>query len=146
MPHVDPNDESTYQVCVIDSELSQTKIPKHAILDAAEACGFDEDSLFGMNLALEEALTNAVKHGNKHDASKKVTVKYCVTEDVAVVCICDEGEGFNPDKVPDPTAPERIEMPCGRGIMLVKNYMDEVEHRQSGREIRFLKRKADEEK
>lgn len=140
MTRVDPNNEASYCVCVIPSRLDQTRIAKDAILLEVERNGFPEDAIFGLKLALEEALTNAVKHGNASDPSKPVTVRYAVTPQQAVVIVRDEGTGFNPDAVPDCTRPERVCVPSGRGIMLMKAYMDEVCYRDQGREVRFVKR------
>jgi serine/threonine-protein kinase RsbW len=87
-------------------------------------------------------LTNAVKHGNAYDPEKKVTVRYAVTPETLVVIVRDEGPGFIPAAVPDPTSPERLSVPSGRGIMLLRAYMDEVEYRDKGREVRFAKHRS----
>lgn len=139
MPCVDPDNESTFKVCVIASKLSETLTPKQQIVAELQQCRYSDEDVFGIKLALEEALTNAVKHGNANDPSKKVTVKYAVTEQKAVIIVCDEGAGFIPENVPDCTDPERLSIPNGRGIMLIRAYMDEVCYRDSGREIYFAK-------
>ena len=93
--------------------------------------------------ALEEAMTNAVRHGNGGDASKRVVVRYAVSPEMCVICVRDEGTGFEPAKIPDPTAPDRLSLPCGRGIMLIRAYMTDVEYRASGREVRMVKLNPD---
>lgn len=142
MPHADPDNEATFHTCVIDSNQSETEVPKQAINRDLERCGFSQEEVFAVKLALEEALTNAVRHGNAGDSSKKITVRYAVNEEKAVILIRDEGNGFAPEEVPDPTAPERIPLPSGRGIMLMRTYMDEVSYRDNGREVRVVKRRA----
>jgi len=142
MTRVDPDNESTFHVCVIKSDQRETQIPKDLICQDLEQHRYDESAVFGIKLALEEALTNAVRHGNGCDPSKKVTVRYAVNGTKAVIAVRDEGPGFNPDELPDPTCPERLSMPCGRGVMLIRAYMDEVEYREGGREIYFVKRRA----
>ena len=79
-----------------------------------------------IKLALEEALINAIKHGNQMDRSKSVRVSYRVLPDRFEVHVTDEGAGFDPADVPDPTAVENLERPCGRGLMLMRHYMSEV--------------------
>ncbi len=139
MTDVDPHNEATFHVCVVASDLRQAEIPKKRILEEVERCCFCEQARFAIQLALEEVLCNAIKHGNKNDAGKSVTVRYAVTPEVCVVIVRDEGSGFIPDRVPDPTSPERLPMPDGRGIMLLKAYMDKVEYRDHGREVYFVK-------
>ena len=138
---VDParNNEADFKECVIGSTLEEARIPKGDILRDLEAHHFCERSVFAMKLALEEALCNAVKHGNKCDKSKCVTIRYDVDDERAIVIVRDEGCGFQPDDVPDPTAPDRLSQPNGRGIMLMCAYMDEVRYRDRGREVYFVK-------
>ena len=139
MSVVDPQNESTYQVIEIPSTLADAKKPEVHILAEVERCGFDEDSSFAIKLALEEAMTNAVRHGNGGDGTKSITVRYAVTPEVCVICVRDEGPGFRPAEIPDPTAPDRLSLPCGRGIMLMRAYMTDVEYRCNGREVRLVK-------
>ena len=139
MANVDPNNEATYRVVEVPSNLTDAKKPETMILKDVVACGFDEDSTFAIKLALEEAMTNAVRHGNEGDASKTVTVRYAITPEKVVICVRDEGPGFQPECIPDPTHPDRLSLPCGRGIMLMKAYMNEVEYRSDGREVRMMK-------
>jgi len=140
MSVVDPNNEATYRVIEIPSTLADAKKPEVHILAEVDRCGYDEDSSFAIKLALEEAMTNAVRHGNGGDASKHIIVRYAVTPEVCVICVRDEGKGFSPGTIPDPTAPDRLSLPCGRGIMLMKAYMTDVEYRCNGREVRMVKR------
>jgi len=139
MTDTDPHNERTYRRIEVPSRLSEVRKPADAILEEISQCGYDEDACFGIKLALEEALTNAVKHGNAGDPSKRVIIRYAVSPEMVVICVKDEGPGFDPQRTPDPTAPERISPPCGRGIMLIKAYMNDVEYRCDGREVRMVK-------
>jgi serine/threonine-protein kinase RsbW len=91
-----------------------------------------EHDIFSIKLALEEALVNAMKHGNQMDRAKKVLVSYQIFVDRFDVQISDDGSGFDPSDVPDPTAFENLERPCGRGLMLMRHYMTEVVFTQRG--------------
>ncbi len=88
--------------------------------------------IFSIKLALEEALINAIKHGNQMDRTKKVRVLYRSAPGFFEVRVTDEGPGFDPSDVPDPTAVENLERPCGRGLMLMRHYMTEVVYSSSG--------------
>lgn len=142
MTQPDPDNEATFKVCVIPSEQKQTGIAKEAVVKELERFHYGEDASFAIKLALEEALTNAVKHGNMDDPGKQVTVRFAVNAEKAVVVVRDEGPGFEPEQVPDCTHPERLPLPNGRGIMLMKSYMDEVCYRDNGREVYFMKRRT----
>jgi serine/threonine-protein kinase RsbW len=110
----------------ISSDLAEAKRIQIDIEDALQAAGYSEHDMFSIKLALEEALVNAIKHGNQMDRNKKVHVVYHVRPDRFDIKITDEGHGFDPDDVPDPTAVENLERPCGRGLMLMRHYMTEV--------------------
>jgi serine/threonine-protein kinase RsbW len=91
--------------------------------------------VFSIRLALDEALINAMKHGNQFDHAKNVTVSYRIVGNRFEVQIRDEGLGFDPSEVPDPTAIENLERPCGRGLMLMRHYMHEVNYRAGGNTV-----------
>lgn len=126
---------------VVPNDLVSAKKPEEEILEEVTRCGFDESATFAIKLALEEAMTNAVRHGNRSDPSKRVHVRYTVTVDRIEILVKDEGPGFMPDLVPDPTLPENIDRPNGRGIMLMRAYLDEVEYCEGGRAVRLVKLK-----
>src|SRR4051794_27163485 len=93
-----------------------------AVVAAMAAAGYPDRDLFAMRLAVEEAVVNAVKHGNRGDPDRQVRVRYCVGERRALATIADEGPGFDPAGVPDPLAPENLDRPCGRGLLLIRKY------------------------
>jgi serine/threonine-protein kinase RsbW len=111
------------------------------ILDAVERAGFDPDSVFAVKLALEEAMINAIKHGNKLDPAKKVHIDATINDREAKITIEDEGPGFNRATVPDPTAEENLTKCSGRGLLLMETYMTSVEYSNKGRKVHMLKRR-----
>jgi serine/threonine-protein kinase RsbW len=89
--------------------------------------GVSEDATFGIDMAVREAVTNAVLHGNQQDQSKFVELQLKTTPDTIEILVHDEGAGFKPEDVPDPTAAENILKTSGRGIFFMRNFMDQVE-------------------
>lgn len=124
---------------VVKNTLADAKRPEEEILRAVAEAGYHEEDIFAIKLALEEAMTNAVRHGNRNDPCKHVRVAYRVTPRETTIVVRDEGRGFMPDEVPDPTLPENIERPCGRGIMLMRAYMTRVEYSPGGNEVILVK-------
>lgn len=112
-----------------------------SVLVAVAAVGFDEASTFAVRLALEEAVANAFRHGNAEDPSKRVTVRYRVTSHEIRLSVEDEGPGFDPGAVPDPTEDQNLEIPSGRGIMLMRAYMTSVEIVAPGNRIDMIFRR-----
>ena len=96
------------------------------IMEDVEQNGFDSESIFAIRIALEEALVNAIRHGNRLDPRKKVHVEAEVTRGRAEIVVEDEGPGFDRGTVPDPTADENLCRPSGRGILLIESYMSDV--------------------
>jgi serine/threonine-protein kinase RsbW len=113
------------------------------ILDEVVANGFHDNALFAIKLSLEEAMHNAVKHGNKQKEDKNIHVEYSITPKRAEIVIEDEGTGFEPMDVPDPTDDENLIKCSGRGILLIKAYMNEVEYSRGGRRLRMMKKNED---
>jgi serine/threonine-protein kinase RsbW len=114
------------------------------ILDKLAEFGWEGRDLFGVELTLEESLSNAIRHGNCMDESKQVLVECKVSPQRFWLRVEDEGCGFRPQTVPDCTADENIECPGGRGLALIKAYMTHVEHNQRGNRVTMEKiRSAD---
>ncbi len=126
---------------LIGSDASEARRIQEEIEAALKAHHFSEHDIFSIRLAVEEALVNAIKHGNRMDRSKKVQISYHVHPDHFEVCISDEGTGFDPEEVPDPTAEENLERPCGRGLMLMRHYMSEVSFTTPGNAVLMRKRR-----
>ena len=123
----------------IPSNLDAAREIEDRLLKEVARHGYSEASVFAIKLSLEEGLNNAVKHGNCFDRSKTIEVEYEIGPKKAMITIRDEGCGFRPGRVPDPTTDENLEKPSGRGIMLMKAYMDEVHFNQQGNEVRMIK-------
>jgi serine/threonine-protein kinase RsbW len=98
-----------------------------AVAEFMNRLGITEDVAFGVDMAVREAVTNAVVHGNKLDDTKVVEVKLTPTPEGFRISVHDQGKGFNPNDVPDPTKDENILKTSGRGIFFMRNFMNEVE-------------------
>ena len=97
----------------------------------ARLAGLDEEARHWVNVAVRESGINAIKHGNRNDTAKRVHVEFTALESAdtpqgVVIRLRDEGPGFDPDKVPDPLAPENLLKGSGRGIFLIRSFMDEM--------------------
>lgn len=126
---------------VIQSVLSQGVEVVETVIQMVQPYGYTDTALFAVRLALDEALANAIRHGNQSDESKKVTIDFSVDEKQIVISLTDEGSGFHPDMIPDPTLDENLERPCGRGVMLMRAYMTDVSFNKSGNCVTMIKRK-----
>jgi serine/threonine-protein kinase RsbW len=102
---------------------------------------YDADAMFAVRLCLEEALVNAFRHGNRFEPGLVVRFHATIGDEQSEFEVEDQGEGFDPGGVPDPTADENLEIPSGRGIMLMRAYMAEVEYLGHGNRIRMVFRK-----
>lgn len=125
---------------VIASTFDAAREAEERVLADVSRYGYEEAAVFAIKLALEEGLINAIKHGNGFDPRKVVQLDYDVTDERAAITITDQGQGFDPKAVPDPTADENLEKPCGRGIMLMCSYMDEVTFNDRGNQVHMVKR------
>lgn len=105
---------------------------RESLLSAAQMHGYDESCCFGLRLALEEALANAIQHGNNNNPGKAVTVNLSVDRGRIQIDITDEGEGFDPESVPDPTRTENLLIPAGRGLTLMRAFMTDVKFTPKG--------------
>ena len=124
----------------ITSDYSDAREVQRLIRDEVERAGFDADSQFAIKLALEEALINAIKHGNKLDKRKLVQVEWRVFPAAVEITIEDEGPGFDRKKVPNPTDETNLEKLTGRGILLIESYMTDVQWSNGGRRVKLVKK------
>jgi serine/threonine-protein kinase RsbW len=109
------------------------------LLDDIIPLGFTDKERFGIRLSLEEAIVNAVKHGNRNDPTKIVYARYQITNTQFLIEIQDEGSGFDPEGVPDPLNPENLERPGGRGVFLMRHYMSWVQYNETGNCVTLCK-------
>jgi serine/threonine-protein kinase RsbW len=123
------------------STLDSVNRAESIAAEAAARAGFTEDEQSNIAMAVREAAVNAVLHGNAYDPEKKFFVVYERTGDALVITITDQGKGMDPDHLPDPLAPENLMKGSGRGIFLIRAFMDEVKFRntQPGTEITLIK-------
>jgi serine/threonine-protein kinase RsbW len=106
--------------------------------------GMSDDAAFGIDMAVREAVTNAVLHGNRQDENKTVDIVLKSSPDAVEISVHDQGPGFNPESVPDPTTTENILKTSGRGIFFMRTFMDEVDwliRPEGGTTVRMLKRR-----
>jgi serine/threonine-protein kinase RsbW len=101
--------------------------------NARDRFQLDDDIYGNIMIAITEAVNNAIKHGNKSDSSKNVSLSLSLNDRLIKFRIQDEGFGFDFQNLPDPTSPENLEKPGGRGIFLMKHLSDEVEFMEGGR-------------
>lgn len=123
------------------SEISSIPSSVDKLVQLLKASGCLQDKQTDIEMAAFEALANAVIHGNHEDAQKQVHIDYQCRpgKDIAIV-VRDEGNGFSPEKVPDPTTPENIEAEHGRGILMMRAFMDEVRYEAGGTELHLRKK------
>lgn len=112
-------------------------------IKALEQFGWEGRDLFHVQLAVEEAMVNAITHGNHESPDKTVEVELHVSRQRTRMRILDQGCGFCPDALPDPTDEEHLDSPHGRGVMLIKEMMDEVEYNACGNQVTMLKLRSD---
>ena len=112
------------------------------LIEQMQQHNYGSEDIFAVHLAMEEAFTNAVKHGNGMDPEKKVKVEYLIWSDKLEITVTDEGSGFNPDLVPDPRYGENLYKTVGRGLLLIRSYMDNTKFNEQGNQIYMLKHKG----
>jgi serine/threonine-protein kinase RsbW len=130
--------KSSMQFTIASDFVAQNDVQEQILTEIARN-GFKSDDVFGIKLALEEALINAIKHGNKLDPGKQVHIEARITPKQAEIIIEDEGPGFDRCCVPDPTLEENLQKCSGRGILLMEAYMTSVEFSKGGRRVRMIK-------
>ncbi len=130
---------------ILPNNLAEVRRVQDDIETALQANRWGDTDVFAIKLAVEEALVNAIKHGNQLDPDKKVRVGYAVTDDRFDITIADEGPGFDPADVPDPLDEINIERNCGRGVFLIRSFMTTVEYRNGGSTIVMSKVKSPDE-
>jgi serine/threonine-protein kinase RsbW len=108
-----------------------------------QTLGLDDDTQHYVGVAIRECVINAIKHGNRSDSRKHVFVEFSAVDSVLTIRVRDQGEGFDPDTLADPLAPENLLKASGRGIFLIRSFMDDVQLRsapEGGMEVRMIKR------
>jgi serine/threonine-protein kinase RsbW len=125
----------------LDSTLETVNSAEETASRMAAEAGFDEDEIMKISMAVREAAVNAVLHGNAYDPNKKVTLAFERTPNDLVIVIRDQGKGLDENKIPDPLAPDNLMKTSGRGIFLIRSFMDvvEIHPSQTGTELKMIK-------
>lgn len=119
----------------IPSDTAAGLAIQERIIKALEDLNYSPRDVFGVRLALEEAIVNAIKHGNRMDRNKTVRINCSIWTERVRIEIEDQGPGFRPETVPDPTKEENLDKPSGRGIMLMKAFMNAIEYNSTGNRV-----------
>ena len=135
--------ESSVVEVTLESDLKNVEVAEEITRRVAGTAGFDEDEQQRIEMAVHESMINAIWHGNKNDPSKSVWLQFQIHRDRLEIRIRDQGNGFDPSHIPDPRTDENLLNLSGRGIFLIRTFMDEfrVEHVDgTGTEVIMIKR------
>lgn len=133
--------QAIHQAMVLDSRIESVDQAEATADRVAQRAGFDEGERHRIAMAVREITVNAVMHGNAYDRAKKITVEFDVSRADLIVCIRDQGSGFDTTELADPLAPENLLRQSGRGIFLARAFMDRVDVQPSraGTSVRMVK-------
>jgi len=123
----------------VNSDPEAVEQPRQWLLKELKKFDYGEDDVFAVHLAFQEAFYNAVRHGNKMDSQKKVQIDCIVGPDRVEISMADAGSGFDPDGVPDCRVGENLYKPEGRGVLLMRSYMDFIEFNDVGNTVRMVR-------
>jgi serine/threonine-protein kinase RsbW len=139
-----PDSTTSRTSLTLASSIESVDLVEKTAEEFAERAGFDEDAVPHIAMAVREAAVNAVMHGNAYNPSKHITAAFEVNAEELTVRITDEGTGLDPSTLPDPLAPENILRGSGRGIFLIRAFMDEVHFRllHPGTELTLIKHRS----
>jgi serine/threonine-protein kinase RsbW len=112
---------------VLGSRFENIEVAERALVDLCHQAGCAEDEEYWLITALREAVANAVRHGNRQNPHRVVRIAYTISKSTVTIRVEDEGEGFDPSEIPDPTDPENLLRPSGRGIFYMRQFMSSVE-------------------
>ena len=126
----------------IDSEPDNCAKIIEILLVQLETFGWSNRDSFGIHMAMEEAILNAIRHGNQCDPEKQVHVQIELCHERFYSQVTDQGAGFRLCDVPDPTLEENLDNTCGRGVMLIKNFVDRVQYNEAGNSVELVKTRS----
>lgn len=124
-----------YKKIRIESSVANLRVVESAIDETTAAIGISQDNYGKILVSVMEAVNNAILHGNKQDPEKIVDIEIDYNSEELSISVTDEGPGFRPEKVPDPTAPENIEELNGRGIYLMSHLADKIQYTPKGNSV-----------
>jgi serine/threonine-protein kinase RsbW len=128
-----------HEKIVIKGLISELRDVGAKVLCLAQTLDYSDDDIFAVHLAIEEATVNAVKHGNKLNADKAITIEYEVTPEKIDIVVTDQGQGFDPETIEDPRCGKNIYKTGGRRVLLIKSYMNVVEYNKTGNSVHMIK-------
>lgn len=114
---------------------------QECILQSMHENQYSEHDKFSVRVALEEALANAVLHGHHGDEDFEINVSWKVDDEIVEITVRDQGCGYDPETIPDPTAEENLTLPSGRGLAMIKAFMDSVHLNEVGNQVKMIRRK-----
>ncbi|MFM8188804.1 MAG: ATP-binding protein [Pirellula sp.] len=126
----------------IQSDLDAGHASIEELMNALESAGWEGRDVFHIQMAIEEAVVNAIEHGNKRDATKQVHIVFAVDAESAEMTITDQGDGFDHQNVADPTEEERLDQPRGRGVLLIRELMTQAQYNQKGNSVWMRKERS----
>ena len=126
----------------IVSDPNNCAIVIRELVQQLEQSGWENKDVFGIHMAMEEAIMNAIEHGNQSDPAKRVHIVIELADDRFEARITDQGDGFDLDDVPDPTADENLEKTSGRGVMLIQHFVDQVCYNEVGNSVHLVKQRS----
>jgi serine/threonine-protein kinase RsbW len=132
-------DRATKKTLSINSHPAAAEKTRQWLLSQLNKLEYGDDDVFAVQLAFQEAFYNAMKHGNRMDAGKKVKIDFLIDPDRIEISMTDTGNGFNPDAVPDCRVGENLYKPEGRGLLLMRSYMDIVEFNEIGNSVHMVR-------
>lgn len=136
-----PVETDVHREYVIPNNRQAIELIRGIIMQDLSTLDVDEGVAFGISLCLSEALDNAYQHGNQGDPNRTITIRYDFGSEQICIEIEDQGRGFQPEAIPDPTLPENLTKEGGRGLFLMRAYMDEVTYCDAGNRVRLLRRR-----
>lgn len=127
----------------IESRLENIDLVQVVVEESLQRLDLEQEAAQFVGLAVREAVANAIRHGNQEDPEKRVEIDFQVEDGEVVIVVQDQGEGFDPDAVPDPLSAENLLRPGGRGLLFMRNFMDSIEYSsrpQGGTAVTLRKR------
>jgi serine/threonine-protein kinase RsbW len=120
-----------------NSKFENLNVVEKFLEEICSSLQLNNDNFGNILIAVTEAVNNAIQHGNKFDENKNINLEFVPTQNKLSFIVKDQGQGFDPSTIPDPTEPENIEKPNGRGVFLMKNLADEIEYFENGSTIKL---------
>lgn len=127
----------------LHEEIKEMERFQESIGAALSRFAYSDAAMFAIRLSLEEAMINGFRHGNLDDPTKTVEIRWRIDSEGANFHVIDEGEGFDPESVPDPTLDENLEIPSGRGLMLIRAYMTDARYHDPGNHLEMNFKKGE---